>query len=248
MSSFNPAHPYCVIPARYASSRFPGKPLAEILGKPMVLWVAESCGEALGLHQVVVASDDAEILRVAATAGFRAERTSSSALTGTDRVAEVARKFGGTTVVNVQGDEPLVDPSDISRIASIHRENPGYVINGFSTLSEGEDPSRVSIPKVVLDNNNNLLFASRAVIPLGKSSSGPAILHRKQVCIYAFSPEQLELFSQTGRKTPLESIEDIEILRFLELGQAVRMVKTKSKTTAVDEPGDITLVESILLS
>ena len=214
----------------------------------MVLWVAESCGKALGLDQVVVASDDDEILRVAASAGFRSERTSSSALTGTDRVAEVVRKLGGTTILNVQGDEPLVDPSDISRIAATHLENPEYVINGFAPLSRDEDPSRVTIPKVVLDANDNLLFASRAVIPFGKGPAGPKILHRKQVCIYAFSPEQLQLFSQTASKTPLELLEDIEILRFLELGQAVRMVETTSHSAAVDEPSDIALVESILLS
>ena len=214
----------------------------------MVLWVAEACGKAVGAHQVVVASDDDEILTVAASAGFHAERTSSLAITGTDRVAEVARKLGGTTILNVQGDEPLVNPSDISRIAATHRKNPEYVINGFTPLSKGEDPSRVSIPKVVLDKNDNLLFASRAVIPSAKAPNGAAIPYTKQVCIYAFSPTQLELFSQAKGKTPLEASEDIEILRFLELGQKVRMVKTESNTVAVDEPGDITIVESILLS
>lgn len=212
----------------------------------MVLWVAAACQEAVGAAQVVIASDSADILRLAQSAGFRSEATSSRARTGTDRVAEVAQTLGGTTILNVQGDEPLVQPADIIKIAEAHRDNPDFVVNGFTDLSPTEDPARSTIPKVVLNSRDELLYASRAPIPSRKATDDAKVSFKKQVCIYAFSPAQLKLFASVVEKTPLERDEDIEILRFLELGQTVKMVRTEGGTVAVDEPADLAVVESLI--
>lgn len=248
MKRLDPAKPYCVIPARFASTRFPGKPLVPLLGKPMILWVAEACALAVGKNQVIVATEDHRITDVVESAGFHSETTSPDALTGTDRVAEVAAKIGGDTILNVQGDEPLVSPSDIRAIAAFHQKNPHWVINCYTEIGETEDPLRLTIPKVVLDQNEHLLYASRAAIPASKKAtkmSGSTFL--KQVCIYAFSAAQLAQFSQVREKTPLERAEDIEILRFLEMGQTVRMVRTEATSVAVDEPRDVADVEHLLV-
>lgn len=238
----------CVIPARYDSTRFPGKPLVPLLGQPMVIWVAKACEKALGRDNVVIATDDERIHGVAKEYGFRSEATSSSALTGTDRVAEAARKLGTGTIINVQGDEPLVSPADIQKISRAHQANPLLVVNGYIAITREENPARTTLPKVVLDQQGNLLYASRRDIP-GSKAPEPRTDHTnylKQVCIYGFSQEQLENFASYQQKTPLEEAEDIEILRFLEMGQRVRMVRTESPSLAVDTPEDVATVESAM--
>ena len=239
-----------VIPARYASTRFPGKPLVPLLGRPMLLWVADLCAEALGAANVVVATDDERIRTVAVDAGFRAELTSDRALTGTDRIAEIADRLGSDTILNVQGDEPLIDPYDIVRIAEIKRAHPDVVVNGYHPLGPDEDPTDPNLPKVVIDRDERLLYMSRAAVPGTKAGIPSAdVTYLKQVCIYGFSPDDLRRFAEAGAaggKGPLEAAEDIEILRFLELGHPVRMVRTSRTSLAVDAPGDVEKVEAAL--
>lgn len=239
----------CVIPARYASSRFPGKPLVPLLGVPMIIWVARAAAEALGRDSVLVATEDTRIVDVVEEYGFIAMMTSPNALTGTDRVAEVAQEFQSIhTVLNVQGDEPLVLPQDILAIAREHETNPRVVVNGYSTLEENEEVTNLNIPKVVMDKSEKLLYISRSPIPGTKELSpyGSSDTYLKQVCIYAYSPEHLALFAREGQKTPLEEAEDIEILRFLELGLDVQMVGTAPGSLAVDSPGDVLRVERVM--
>jgi 3-deoxy-manno-octulosonate cytidylyltransferase (CMP-KDO synthetase) len=235
-----------VIPARYASSRYPGKPLVSLLGVPMVVRVAELAAQAVGKGQVYVATDDDRIEHVVAEAGFQVERTSSEALTGTDRVAEAARQIDADIYLNVQGDEPLIDPTDISRIAMEKARNMDWVINGFNFLGPSENPLSRNIPKLVTDEADRLLYMSRSVLPGTKAQSEAGIHYKKQVCIYAFSRPELDAFIDFGRKSVLEQVEDIEILRFFELGCPVRMVETKGGSLAVDEPGDVAAVEAAL--
>ena len=194
----------------------------------MVIWVAKACEKAIGRENVIIATDDKRIHSVAQEFGFRSEDTPSSAMTGTDRVAEVARKLHTATILNVQGDEPMVSPEDIQRILGVHLANPSLVVNGYVPLSPQEDPARTTIPKVVLDQQENLLYISRRDIPGSKSSEPNSNINRylKQVCVYGFSPEHLERYASHHQKTPLEEKEDIEILRFLEMGQQVKMVRT----------------------
>lgn len=142
----------------------------------------------------------------------------------------------------------MVSPEDIQRILDVHLANPSLVVNGYVPLSPQEDPARPTIPKVVLDQQENLLYISRRDIPGSKSSepNSNSTHYLKQVCIYGFSPEHLERYASYHQKTPLEEKEDIEILRFLEMGQQVKMVRTQTSSLAVDTPDDVALVEKAL--
>ena len=239
--------PVAVIPARYASTRFPGKPLVPLLGRPMLLWVADVCAEALGAAQVVIATDDDRIRAVASEAGFRVEMTSERALTGTDRIAEIADRLGTDVILNVQGDEPLLDPADLIRIAEVKAAHPDVVVNGYHPIGPDEDPTSTNLPKVVIDRDERLLYMSRCAVPGTKSGApSPDVTYLKQVCIYGFSPTDLRLFASVGAKGPLEAAEDIEVVRFLELGHPVRMVRTSTASLAVDAPEDVAKVEAAL--
>lgn len=235
-----------LIPARYKSSRYPGKPLVELLGKPMILWVAGIAAKALGTENVFVATDDERIASVVTEAGYQAIRTSSDALTGTDRLAEASEQIDADVYVNVQGDEPLVNPDDIIRIRDVKLANPDKVINGFCWISAGEDPSSVNIPKVITNERNELVYMSRNPLPGHKEANRAPSRYKKQVCIYAFNQSELAAFRGFGRKSELEWSEDIEILRFLELDRRVLMVETSPGSLAVDVPEDVAPVEKAL--
>lgn len=237
-----------VIPARFGSSRFPGKPLVELLGKPMILWVAELSSKAVGSENVYIATEDQRIVDVANKAGFQAIMTSSNALTGTDRLAEAAEKIEADIYINVQGDEPLADPKDIIKIRDEKLKNIDFVINGFSWISEDEDPNNVNIPKVITNESNKLIYMSRVALPGYKTISNAPTAYKKQVCIYAFTKQELQEFYDFGRKSQLEESEDIEILRFLELKKSIQMIETNPGSLAVDVPEDVPLVEAALKS
>jgi 3-deoxy-manno-octulosonate cytidylyltransferase (CMP-KDO synthetase) len=236
-----------IIPARYQSSRFPGKPLALLLGKPMILYVAEIAAQALGKKNTWVATDDHRIADIVQNAGFNVTITSGTALTGTDRVWEAARHVKADIYMNIQGDEPLLKPKDIDLIAAEKKKREKGVVNGMCRLLAHEDPSNVNIPKVITTENNRMVYMSRAAIPGFKSSDNKPEYYMKQVCIYAFSYEELDAFGKLGRKSTLEKHEDIEILRFLDLYIPVFMVETDGTSLAVDIPEDVPIVEEALL-
>jgi 3-deoxy-manno-octulosonate cytidylyltransferase (CMP-KDO synthetase) len=234
-----------LIPARFKSSRYPGKPLVNLLGKPMIIWVAELSAKAVGTANVYVATDDKNISDVVQHWGYNSVMT-GPALTGTDRLAEAAEKIDADIFINVQGDEPLVNPEDILKIKNIKETYPEYVINGFSFLGEEEDPKSVNIPKVITNENDFLLYMSRAALPCFKDSSCAPKRYKKQVCIYAFTKSQLKRFRDFGRKSEIENAEDIEILRFLEFEIPIKMVETRPGSLAVDIPDDVKGVEKAL--
>lgn len=235
-----------VIPARYGSSRYPGKPLVPLLGKPMILWVAEIAAQVVGQRHVYVATEDSRIAETVERAGFAALMTSKSALTGTDRLYEAAQQIDYLTYINVQGDEPLVDPEDIATCISLKQQHPELVINGFTWMGREEDPSSVNIPKVITTENDTMVYMSRSAIPGSKTPDQHPGRFKKQVCIYGFSQSDLRAFHQFQRKGALEASEDIEILRFLELGRQVRMFECKPGSLAVDVPEDVAGVEEQL--
>lgn len=237
-----------VIPARYGSSRYPGKPLVNILGKPMILWVAELSARAIGVDNVYVATEDPRIAEVVAKGGFQAIMTRDDALTGMDRMALAAEQIAADIYINVQGDEPLVDPDDILKIFEAKLKFPDFVINGYSWLSDSEDRNSVNIPKVITNESDELIYMSRLAIPGFKDVKCAPKRYRKQVCIYATSHNELLNFHAFGRKSDLERSEDIEILRFLEIGKKVKMIETKPGSLAVDVPEDVERVESALLA
>ncbi|MGM0769374.1 MAG: 3-deoxy-manno-octulosonate cytidylyltransferase [Pseudomonadota bacterium] len=235
-----------VIPARYGSSRYPGKPLVELLGRPMILWVADLSAKAVSAENVYVATEDERIASVVTEAGYNAVMTSDSALTGTDRLAEAAGSIDADIYINVQGDEPLVNPDDILHVIDQKTEHMDSVINGYCWLSPLEDPANINIPKVIANESGQLIYMSRNPLPGYKDAANKPLGYRKQVCIYAFTRDELTSFAAFGRKSDLEACEDIEILRFLELGKRVLMVETRPGSLAVDVPEDLDAVEAAL--
>ena len=236
-----------IIPARYKSTRFPGKPLTLILGKPMILWVAELCAEVLPTKCVYIATEDFQIKEVVEKAGFNVVMTSNKCHTGTDRIAEAATQIEADIYINVQGDEPLLNPADILEIIESKKKYPDEVINGYSKISDNEDPENVNIPKVVFNENQQMIYMSRSLVPGTKTKEFVPPNYYKQVCIYAFNKQELIDFAEFGRKGTLEFYEDIEILRFLDIGVNIRVVETKSVSLSVDIPDDVLRVEKEIL-
>ena len=236
-----------IIPARYKSTRFPGKPLTPIQGKPMILWVAELCAEVLPAEFVYVATEDFQIKEIVEKAGFNVVMTSNKCPTGTDRIAEAATQIEADIYINVQGDEPLLNPADILTIIETKKMHPNEVINGYCKIGDNEDPESVNIPKVIFNENQQMVYMSRNLVPGTKTKEFVPPNYYKQVCIYAFNKQELSDFSEFGRKGTLEYYEDIEILRFLDIGVNIRVVETKNISLAVDVPKDVLRVEEEIL-
>lgn len=190
---------------------------------------------------MVVATDDARIEAVCADNGIRTVRTSSSCMTGTDRVSEVAEMIEASTYINVQGDEPVFNPDDLTQLLQAAQRHPNDVLNGWCDIHSEHQFRSPTVPKVVIRPDGRLLYMSRAAIPTGKDLAFHGA--KRQVCAYAFPAAALKAFSQSTSKTPLENVEDIEILRFLELGFDVRMLQMSSQSVAVDVPEDIPRAE-----
>ena len=235
-----------LIPARLASTRYPEKPLAHILGKPMILWVAELTAKAVGMDNTYIATDSDKIASTVEAAGFRVVMTSPDALTGTDRIAEAAEQIDADIFINVQGDEPMLNPASITKVIEAAKQHPDTVINGYAPIPQSEDPSNVNLPKCAIASNGRLLYMSRAAIPAYKDYHKRQAVYYKQVCIYAFTRAHLHAYVSVSEKAPCEQSEDIEILRFLDLGLAVQMIELPRDTLAVDAPGDVEMVESAM--
>jgi len=234
------------IPARYQSSRYPGKPLVNLLDKPLIIWVAELSAQAVGKNNVYVLTDDNRIVDLVKNTGFNFIMTSADALTGTDRLAEAANQIDADIYINVQGDEPTIDPKDIIRVIEEKKKYPDQIINCFCYLSEQEDPNNSNIPKVITTESGKLIYISRSALPSFKEKKNAPRRYKKQVCIYGFTKDDLLSFKKFGRKSDLEQSEDIEILRFFEFGKSIRMIETKGGTLAVDVPEDVFEVEKAL--
>ena len=235
-----------IIPARFKSSRFEGKPLVKLLNKEMIIWVAELSATAIGKSNVYVATDDLRISNKVEEYGFKTIMTDSNLLTGTDRVAQASMNLDYDLFVNVQGDEPLIDPADILKSIELKEQFPTYIINSFCFINQNEDPKNKNIPKVITNEKNDLIYISRAVIPNSKSHIMDKVKYKKQVCIYSYYKEELKLFYDYGKKSYLENIEDIEILRFFELNKQIKMFETKKTSLAVDVFSDVENVEKEL--
>lgn len=233
-----------IIPARYESTRLPGKPLVEICGKPMILHTYDQCEKAVPRESIYVATDDARIVDVCNQAGIQVLLTSSTCLTGTDRVAEAAGQVVAGVYINVQGDEPVFNPADLKKLIAATDRHPGEVLNGYCPIQDEAQFRNASAPKVVATPDGALLYMSRAPIPTDKRGSFAQAW--RQVCAYAFPPEALREFASAPAKTPLEAIEDIEILRFLELGWRVRMIPLSDQSIPVDHPSDIPRAEAAI--
>ncbi len=231
-----------VIPARYASSRFPGKPLVPILGKPMIQWVWEAASRSKQASKVLVATDDARIADVVANFGGTAVMTKATHRSGTDRMAEVARKHPARMYVNVQGDEPLLTPKAVDDlIAGMGNAPMGTLAHPIEAESEWRSPE---VCKVVIDVDGYALYFSRSPLPFQRQYD-PAVRAWRHVGIYAFKAEALKRF--VGWKpSPLEKAESLEQLRALEHGMKIKVLPTKFRCAGVDTSADLTKVESLL--
>lgn len=233
-----------IIPARYQSTRFPGKPLADIKGKPMIQWVYENASKAL--DQVWVATDDDRIFNAVEAFGGRVVRTSPTHQSGTDRCAEAARiikresKF--EVVVNIQGDEPFIKPEQIETIKNCFDNsdvNIATLVKKIETQEELFNPNR---PKVVLDKNDNALYFSRSTVPYFRGEEKENWMKRHNfwahVGMYAFRAEVLEQITRL-KQTPLELAESLEQLRWIESGYKIRAAETQFQTVGIDTPEDL---------
>ena len=235
-----------IIPARFGSTRFPGKPLLGIAGKPLLQHVWEHCRRARSLQSVVIATDDMRIAEAAFDWGAEVALTAKDHQSGTDRVAEVAvaaRKFD--FVVNIQGDEPLIDPRLIDRLVAILRKKRDIgIVTAAHPFEHAQDILSPHQVKVVLDRAGNALYFSRAPIPhLRNSGTGCKILRHQG--IYAFRRATLLQFVQ-WKASPLERAEALEQLRALENGVKVHVLVTKEGSPGIDTPADAAALEKIL--
>lgn len=230
-----------VIPARYRSSRFPGKPLADICGKPMIWWVYHQCLKVPRLDEIYVATDDERIWEACVYYQMGVIMTSDVHKTGSDRVGEVASKVEGDLFINIQGDEPLIDPREIDELIDIF-DDP---VVDFGTLrTRITDPDEIeaySTVKVVCDKNGDALYFSRDVIPSNKKD-GPMARVFRHVGIYAYKKDFLLKFVKMSQ-TELELGEGIEPLRAMENGYKIRVKETRFQSIGVDLPEHIQLVE-----
>ena len=231
-----------IIPARYKSSRFPGKPLVDICGKTMIQRVYEQCVSAVGSQSVYVATDSDDIESSVKDFSGNVIKTSENCLTGTDRIAEANKVLNYDYVVNVQGDEPLVKSEDIKKVFNSMKEDISNIINCYCDIDKNEIQMS-GVPKVVVSENEKLVYMSRSGIPFDKNLKSNAMY--KQVCIYGFSKFHLEKFMAHPYKSINESIEDIEILRFLEMDIPVQMIKVEKGSIAVDTPDDLERIKKI---
>ncbi|PWG16849.1 3-deoxy-manno-octulosonate cytidylyltransferase [Salibaculum griseiflavum] len=234
-----------VIPARYKSTRLPGKPLLKIRDKEMIVRTWERTVEAVNPERVWVATEDERIKEVAERAGAQVAMTGEACLTGTDRLYEFALQHADVDIViNVQGDEPIIDPDDIRTMVSRACADPDTILNGYARIADEAEWRSRAVPKVVFDQDKKMKYMSRAPIPGNKADTFMG--GWKQICIYSFPVEKLRAFGEQGRKTPLEEIEDIEILRFAELGYDIQMVELSGRSLAVDTFDDVGKVEAFL--
>ena len=241
-----------VIPARWASTRFPGKPIADILGKPMIQWVSEQAQKASLITDVVIATDDKRIYDVVLDFGGKAVMTSPSHQSGTDRVAEVARNVECDIVVNVQGDEPLIPSENIDRVIKPLLDSGALSVSTLMTAihsrSEMLDPN---ICKVVVDNVGCALYFTRAPIPYNRDygcmnkskidnemGANQMILGYKHIGVYAYKKSFLLKLSNM-KTSELENTEKLEQLRILENRYSIQVVETKQNSIAVDHPNDL---------
>ena len=233
-----------VIPARYMSKRLPCKPLLDIKGTPMIIRTFNQCVKVVPRSKIIVATDDKRIQKICENENIKTLMTSKTCLTGTDRIAEVAKKIKRDFYINVQGDEPICNPKDIKKIIEHAKKNPNQVINGFTEIKDKKQFYSPNIPKVVFDNDYNLMYMSRSAIPSNKKKQ--LIKAWRQVCIYSFSYKSLKNYTSVLKKTNLESIEDLESIRFLELGYKVKMLKMSNKSVAVDTKEDLLKVRKLV--
>ena len=233
----------CVIPARYASTRLPGKPLADIAGKPMIVRVYERALKAQIPSEVIVAVDDERVFSAVEKAGGKVVMTKKDHPTGTDRLAEVAQKFPDVDVIiNIQGDEPLIDPDIIDDLAKQFESNPELQMATVKTPMQEDEKNEPSNVKVITDKNDYALYFSRSLIPYPRNDVGVQVY--KHIGIYGYKRDFLLQYAKM-QPTPLEQTESLEQLRALENGYKIKVITTDKHFVGVDTKEDLQRVNEI---
>jgi len=241
-----------IIPARFASTRFPGKPLIDLGGKTMIQRVYEQAKLASSLTEVVVATDDQRIFDVVELFGGKAIFTSDKHQSGTDRCSEVAEKiFGFDAVINIQGDEPLINPVQIDLVASCFDNDQTQLATLVKIIKSDEELFNFNTPKVILNKNLEAIYFSRQIVPyLNNIDTKNYLQHHtfyKHIGIYGYKTETLLQIAKLPIGN-LEKAEMLEQLRWLENGYRIKVVVTEHETLAIDSPGDVERVLKAILS
>ena len=236
-----------VIPARYGSTRFPGKPLALIAGKPLLQWVIEAAKTAKLIDQLIVATDDQRIADLADDCGVTVVMTASDLPTGTDRIWAAVQKEQFDIAINIQGDEPLITGEVLDTLVQSMINNPAVEMatlgHPFKTVKDMENPNVV---KIVLNKDSQALYFSRFPIPYSRNKEFSQGVNLQHIGLYGYRKAFLKKFCETPA-TPLELSESLEQLRALYLGAKIQVTSVEYETRGVDEPQDVLIVESKLL-
>ncbi len=243
-----------LIPARFASTRFPGKPLAEISGKPMIQWVFERTSQVF--DHVYVATDDERIKHAVESFGGRVVITSTTHQSGTDRCAEALDNVEKTTnskfdiVVNIQGDEPFIQPEQLKKVAGCFSDPSTQIATLVKQFSTNDDIFNPNTPKVILNKNDEAIYFSRSVIPFIRSKDKSEWQGNhpfyKHIGLYAYRCDILREITKLVQ-SPLELAESLEQLRWIENGYRIRVEKTEMETLAVDTPEDLEKVKELAM-
>lgn len=236
-----------VIPSRWGSTRFPGKPLTPILGRPLILWVVEAAKRAKRLDRVIVATDD-ERIREAVGSACEVAMTDSNLPSGTDRVAVAAKAEPGDIVINIQGDEPLMDPDLIDALADRMIRTGEEMATAACPIQSMEQLNARTVVKVVLRNDDSALYFSRLPIPCRRDGDPDLAsgLYWRHLGIYAYRGDFLTRLIKTP-PCPLEKTESLEQLRALWLGGRIGVIRCNDEGVGVDTPADVETVEKLLL-
>lgn len=239
-----------VIPARYQSTRFPGKPLALIKGISLIQRTYENAKKCRTLNDLVVATDDQRIFDHVKSFGGNVVMTSPDHMTGTDRIAEVlrtdARYEMAEIIINIQGDEPCIDVSTITKVAEIlDHDQEAVMSTAIIPISKEDEAKNPSVVKCVIDREQNALYFSRGLIPAGKKGYNPEITYYKHMGIYGYRRPFLMHYAGLSN-TPLQQAEDLEQLKVLEHGYRIKAAIVDRDCVGVDNPEDIKKVEQML--
>ncbi len=232
-----------VIPARFASSRFPGKPLVDICGKPMVWWVYNNMSDLEILDDLIVATEDERIISACDDLGIKAMLTSDNHPTGTDRVVEVSEKIDGDLFVVIMGDEPLIKPADVKKLVDVSQMSGCDACMLTTKFVNPVDAVNTTTIKLALNDDNDVIFMSRLPIPYPKAAVGYDLY--KNMGAYAFTRKALQVFKNT-KKGRIERAEDLEMLRLIEKHCIVKAVEVTSDSMSVDTEKDLERIRGII--
>lgn len=231
-----------IIPVRFLSTRLPGKPLIKVCGKELLVHVYEMAKKVKEFSEVYVATDDERIRLLCEKKGIKTIMTSTECSSGTDRICEALTNIEADYVINIQGDEPLFEPENISKIIKYHIANKTVdVINVMTKIYDNSEVMNNSVVKVAHNNDNDLIYLSRSPVPGSKDSSNR--IYYKHCGVYGLTREALVFFGNQD-KGRIEKIEDIEMFRFIENGKIVKIIEIETESIGVDTPEDVRAVEA----